>query len=468
MKEDITKLDPNLFHEKMKQIEIRLQESEEKFIRLFQNAPNTIIIVDRNGIITDCNAPTESFIGHSRDTIIGKPIIGNYIHKNFRKKLEQEFEILKKTGHIITESIMIHKNRSFVYAMHATNALYNDEGEFTGAIIFSTDISAWKKAERQLKASEKKFKTLFESAPDAYFIIDIKGTVIDGNSAAEKLFGYKKEELIDKNILKTGLVPLSQFPMVTSRLVAYSVGKIQKAMDITLIKKDKSLVEVEIFSSFINLDNRRLILNIARDITKINQAKRLLISSEKKYRDLFEKSKDAILIISNGQFVDCNKAAVIMLGYRNKKELLDMHPSELSPEMQADGLKSFEKANKMMDIALKKGSHRFEWDHKKANGDVFPVEVLLTAIDSDNDHKVLYTVWRDISERKNAELELNEYHSQLEKLITERTQELEKSNTILIEKNRKLEHFNDLFVDREFRIKELKERVMELEKSRQS
>lgn len=462
MKEDITKIDPNLFHEKMKQMEIRLQESEEKFIRLFQNAPNNIIMVDRNGIITDCNTPIESFIGHSRDILIGKPI-GNYIHKNSRKKLEQEFEILKKTGHTITESTMIHKNRSFVYAMHAANALYNDEGEFTGAIIFSTDISSWKKAECQLKASEKKFKTLFESAPDAYFIIDIKGTLIDGNSAAEKLFGYKKEELIGKNILKTGLVPLSQFPMVTSRLVAYSAGKTQKAIDITLIKNDKSLVEVEIFSSFINLDNRRLILNIARDITKINQAKRLLISSEKKYRDLFEKSKDAILIISNSQFVDCNKATVIMLGYRNKKELLDMHPSELSPEMQADGLKSFEKANKMMDIALKKGSHRFEWDHKKANGDVFPVEVLLTAIDSDNDHKVLYTVWRDISERKNAELELNEYHSQLEKLITERTQELEKSNTVLIEKNRKLEHFNDLFVGREHRIKELKNRVKELE-----
>ncbi len=131
--------------------------------------------------------------------------------------------------------------------------------------------------------------------------------------------------------------------------------------------------------------------------------RREVYKSEKKYRDLFEKSDDAILIIKNGKFVDCNQATVKMLRYNNKKELLNTHPSELSPEKQPDGKSSFEKADEMMNIALEKGSHRFEWDHKKANGEVFPVEVLLTYIPTDDENTIIHTVWRDMTERKQAD-----------------------------------------------------------------
>lgn len=94
------------------------------------------------------------------------------------------------------------------------------------------------------------------------------------------------------------------------------------------------------------------------------------------YRVLFEKSKDAIVILKNEQFVDCNQAALDMLGYHDKHRLLKTHPSKLSPDFQSDGRDSYTKAREMMDIALKNGSHRFEWEHIRANGTIFPVEVL--------------------------------------------------------------------------------------------
>ena len=316
----------------------------------------------------------------------------------------------------------------------------------------------------KLRSSEEKFRTLFEFAPDVYFILDMKGTIVNVNAASEELVGYKKEELIGLNMLKAGLILPSQIPLAIGRLAAYAAGKTQKKIDLSLIKKDKSLVKVEILSSFISLDNQKLILNIARDISREVRVKKRLLASEKKYRDLFEKSMDATLIIENGRFVDCNRAAVKMLGFRRKREILDKYPSELSPEIQADGEKSFEKAEKMMDIALNKGSHRFEWMHQKANGEVFPVEVLLTFIQSDDDVKTLHTVWRDITKRKLAEQELEKYHSQLEEQIKLRTLDLEKANAVLLEKNKKLEHFNELFIGREFRIKELREKVEEMEK----
>lgn len=126
-------------------------------------------------------------------------------------------------------------------------------------------------------------------------------------------------------------------------------------------------------------------------------------NSDEKYRVLFEKSKDAILIIENGRFVDCNQATVGMLGYKNKTELIQTHPSELSPDRQADGQDSFTKAKEMMALALKNGSHRFEWDHMRANGEVFPVEVVLTTIYHRGDNWVIHVIWRDITNRNQIE-----------------------------------------------------------------
>lgn len=121
------------------------------------------------------------------------------------------------------------------------------------------------------------------------------------------------------------------------------------------------------------------------------------------YRELFERSADAILFIEGETFVDCNDAAVQMLRCRSRTELLSTHPSELSPEFQPDGRPSFEKASEMISVAFQRGSHRFEWDHLRADGEVFPVEVLLTAVGDR-----LHVVWRELGERKQLEAKLRE------------------------------------------------------------
>jgi len=142
----------------------------------------------------------------------------------------------------------------------------------------------------------------------------------------------------------------------------------------------------------------------ARDIN-LNLGLTLVRNQKNQYQKLFDYSADAFLIIDGDKFVDCNNATLEMLQYESKEALFATHPSELSPEIQPDGRHSFEKANEMIAIALKKGSNRFNWIHTRKNGEDFPVEVLLTAI-PDNDKTLIHVVWRDMSDRDRLQHEL--------------------------------------------------------------
>jgi PAS domain S-box-containing protein len=120
------------------------------------------------------------------------------------------------------------------------------------------------------------------------------------------------------------------------------------------------------------------------------------------FRVFFEQSADPILILENGVFTDCNQAAVDMLGAKDKAEVLSSKPSEISPEYQPDGRLSAEREKEFLQIALQQGSHRFDWVHRRLDGEEFTVELTLTAIQI-GERQLIYTVWNDITERIQAE-----------------------------------------------------------------
>lgn len=120
------------------------------------------------------------------------------------------------------------------------------------------------------------------------------------------------------------------------------------------------------------------------------------------FRQLFDASPDPAWIIEDHQFVECNQAAVSLLGYAGREELLGTHPSRLSPPCQPDGEPSFAKAERMMNLVGENGLHRFEWVHCKADGSEFLAEVTLSQIHHQG-RTIIYCVWRDISERKRTE-----------------------------------------------------------------
>jgi PAS domain S-box-containing protein len=125
------------------------------------------------------------------------------------------------------------------------------------------------------------------------------------------------------------------------------------------------------------------------------------------FRLLFERSTDPIWLYdpNEGIFVDCNAAAVNLLGYKSKEELLHARPEDLSPAFQPDGRCSKEAAAHVTACVQQYGGHRFEWLARRADGETVLLEIVATSIGSNG--KALHViVSRDIGERKAAEGEL--------------------------------------------------------------
>ena len=126
------------------------------------------------------------------------------------------------------------------------------------------------------------------------------------------------------------------------------------------------------------------------------------VASEERFRVLFERSSDAHLLLSEDGIIDCNDAAVDLLRCTDKSQVLSLHPAVLSPEFQPDGRRSLEKCVEMDALAHERGFHRFEWTHRRMDGEEFPVEVTLTPVTLE-DRPALLVVWHDLTDRKRVE-----------------------------------------------------------------
>ena len=188
---------------------------------------------------------------------------------------------------------------------------------------------------------------------------------------------------------------------------------------------NKEYSSLKTLSHFIKVSSNELeIMNIklqndVEDEIEINREKtKQIIEQKQLFETIFNKSKDGILILDEEKFIDCNEAAVNMLNYESKEELLGKYPHELSPEFQPDGMLSSEKAIHHIQRALKNGYYNFEWIHTKSDGEEFWLDIILSDISTD-DKIMLFVVWRDIDEKKKVEAKLEELNYSLEKQIAE-------------------------------------------------
>jgi len=391
-----------------------LRESHARYQRVVANVSDVIwsCEIDPRGQLVG------SFISPVADRLLDLPpgTIGNdldlvfrYVHPEDRPRVQQQLAtayqwVGKKHPGTEYRLVTAHGETKWVRTYGEICLLPNGNISLFGT---TTDITERRRMEEALRESATRLEQLAEQSRTIAWEVDAEGLYTYVSPVVEKVLGYRPEELVGKMYFYDLHPEEGREAFKTAAFKVFDEKEYFANFENAVVAKDGRVMWVSTNGMpLLNADGTlRGYRGSDTDITERKRAEQALRESEARFLDVLYASEDAILLIDDNTFVDCNEATARMLGYATREEFLQTHPSELSPPRQPDGRDSFEKAEEMMRLAFERGFHRFEWIHRRANGEDFPVEVSLTPI-SYRGKSMLHCVWRDITAVQQAQARL--------------------------------------------------------------
>ncbi|MDP8210012.1 MAG: transporter substrate-binding domain-containing protein [Candidatus Stygibacter australis] len=317
--------------------------------------------------------------------------------------------------------------------------------------VLQEEVKEHEIARKKLIASEKKFRSYVDKAPTGIFVSDEEGYYLDVNSAACRITGYDRDELIGMHLSEL-IDPEYRKEAEKSFASLSETG--ESSGEIPFITKSGEKrywrVDASVLTNY-------TFLGFAVDTTDKWLANHELQKSRDQLQNLFDNMISSFafhkLILDEAgkpldfEYIEVNRAFEKMLGIK-KEDIIGKRFAEAFPGIEndpADWIGTYGK------VALNGLSIKFE-NYSEKIGKWF----LINAYSPIKGY--FATISEDITARKKNEEELTKYRENLEELIKERTSELQESNKELV-------RYNKLFIGREFRIKELRDQVKELEKT---
>ncbi|MCK5577364.1 MAG: PAS domain S-box protein [Dehalococcoidales bacterium] len=267
----------------------------------------------------------------------------------------------------------------------------------------------------ELQESAGRYRLLFELSPEGAIVINDRGIITECNKAFSKLTGYPKEQIIGNHFSKTPLARARDIPKYSRLFATTKRGEQIEPLEVTWIHNDGSSRQGELFTALIK-DNKRIVcIQVTiRDITERKKTEEALRESGKRLKAIFDNAMDGIVLAEgeSKKFIATNKMFCQMLGYRQEEVIelgvTDIHPREDLPYV----LEQFEKQSSG------KISLSTNIPVKRKNGSVFYADVNASPIVLEG-RMLLLGVFRDITERKQAEAKLQETITALERSNTE-------------------------------------------------
>ncbi|MGD1104124.1 MAG: PAS domain S-box protein [Terriglobia bacterium] len=413
--------------------EEELRKSERKYRQLHESMIDGFVRVDMEGRITEANDAFCRMLGYTPEELL----------KSTWKDLTPEKWHVSETD-IIEEQVLTRgyseiylkeyqQKEGAILPVEVRKYLMLDEsGNPCGMWAIVRDITERKWAEEMLQEYEK----VVEGSDEMIAVVDREYRYLLANRA-----------YLDQHGLERGDVVGSSVPEVLGE--EFSARVVKEKLDECF---QGNVVRYEIKHQYPKLGERDILAShfpiegshgvdraacVLQDITERKRAEEALRDNEEKYRVLYESSRDAIMMLAppEWEFTAGNPAAIALFGARDKREFVAAAPWSLSPEYQPDGELSSVKAPQMIDAAMERGSHSFEWTHKKFSGEEFFATVTLTRMIYRGQPLLQATV-RDITERKRAEAE----HTQLITAIEQSAEAVVITNT-----NGDIEYVNPAF-----------------------
>jgi|GEM_PF-871748 len=312
-----------------KQAEEALRRREELFRAMIVNSYDVISLCSSDGSILYKSPSVTRYFGWSVEELLGENIF-NFVHSDDRSIVRNHLN-----GLLAAEGVSLgaqfryrHKNGSYRWVeAKSTNLLQNPN---VRAIVTNyRDITEQKKADEELKSSEERLRILFEFAPDAIFVFDLDGNVIDANKFAERLTGVDREEMRNRNFVSLDFFDAEQEKIARRIFITNRKGEPAGPDEIILRNASGREVVVEFRTFPVTIMEQQMILCIARDVTERKQFEDELISAKEK-AERADRLKDAFIAnISH----EIRSPLNIIMGYTNiMADILQEHmaPEELA------------------------------------------------------------------------------------------------------------------------------------------
>jgi PAS domain S-box-containing protein len=257
------------------------------------------------------------------------------------------------------------------------------------------------------EAAEGRFRALLEAAPDAMVVADKAGRMVLVNTQTERLFGYRRDELLGREIEM--LVPERLRGQHPGNLTEPRVPSMETDLATYGLRKEGREFPIEVSRSPLATEEGVLVSSAIRDITERKRAERELRESEDRYRDLVEALPDAIFVVSEEQIVFVNPSGVRLLGAQRPEQIVG---KDLSKIIHPDSLASVRRRSR---AAYQTGVAAPPMEHVLIALDGSSVEVESAAIPITwQGLPAIEAIARDIRERKRAEGRLREYEKAVE------------------------------------------------------
>ena len=402
-----------IFHDisERKRAEEALRESEERYRKLVEISPDSVIL-HQEGKIIYLNPAAVTLIGAtSPDEIIGKNVL-DYIQTDFREAVKTNIQKdLEGVSTSLMELPMVRPDGTRVI-VEGRGIRTVSNGKPAVQVILK-DVTASRQAERVLQESELLFREVFNHANDAVFLLERTphgpGNYLLVNDKAVRMLGYSKEELLE--LSPRDIVPEETqkkiMPVVIKKLLKDGHATFESSHR----RKDGSIYPVEVSTHTFRYKEKDVDLSIVRDITERKRAEELARESEVRFRTVFENAGDAIAVHDpEGNFVEVNDVICRRLGY-SREELLTMKVVDVDDPVHACNVEG-----RIRELT-KNGHIVFETVHNTRDGRQITEEVSAVLIHLGNKPYVM-SIARDITERKELEKEMEHHAQELRKFST--------------------------------------------------
>lgn len=299
--------------ENIKQSELQLKESEEKYRNLVERANDGMTII-QDRLLKFVNPSLAKIIGYSVDEILNTPFM-NYVHSSVRDELVNRYKqrMSGKTVPPVYESILVKKDGNLVEVeINAGLITFQDK---PADFVIVRDISERKNVIEELKESKEKYQMLIEKLQEGVLLEDAEGQISFVNPKTAELVGYTENELLGKHW--SFIVPEEYIEMITLETEKRPKGVSSTYEACALAKKGHHIpVIITATPVFGKNDEFKGVLSVFTDITNRKETEQKLRESEERYRSFFENARDIVFTLSSdGILTSVNPAVEEITGW---------------------------------------------------------------------------------------------------------------------------------------------------------